>query len=276
MQRQTLLLFIGILLTILAFSAAAGIASIFWKPSETSTTNTNKTKDGRKKDKDVEELRPVGKSDEDGDDWNRKFKNGTLTGILTSSRDGKPAEGVYVEVISLTTYTENSRSANADENDIENDEGSFRNLSSKEKQKLVSTSDSEGRYKLELPPSHGPIWLKFYSNRFHEQVQRAGFNKSATLDLELQWRPTTKVHVTDESGKAVKEYDIRAKQSRMLGISNERNNRTNSNPGEIRLSTGKWEVWVAIGSRLSKTQTVYFDDKTDISLEFTVPATNNK
>lgn len=279
MQRQTLLLFIGILLTIIAFSAAAGVASIFWKPAETTNPTVNKTKSGRKKDKDVEELRPVGEPDEDGNYWHRKNKNGTLTGILTSSRDGTPAEGVTVDVVSITTYTENRRTPKANESEEDKDEDEYieRGLSRSEMKKLVATSDSDGRYKLELPPSRGPVWLRFQSKRYQElQGQRVGFDKNATLDLVMVWQPITKIHVIDESGKAVKEFNVRASQSGFLGVADSMHHQSQKNPYEFYLSQGKWEIRVSIGSRSSKTQTVNSDAKNDISLEFTVPATNTK
>jgi hypothetical protein len=222
------------------------VASIFWKPAGEAIAKKNSPGASRR----GETFQPSADHVDSPDlvavvDNNDQWKNGTLSGKVTNTRDGSPAEGVVVEVIHMM---EPVKPASGDEDD--EDKG-FRVVSRSRLRSMRTTTDASGKYTLQIPPSHGMVWLQFSGGRYVVQTQSVAFDKEQTLDLALDMRPVVTITAKNPDGTLPPKINVRGEKTGFLGITTSSTYLTGANnPAEVQLAEGMWTVKVFGGSRV--------------------------
>lgn len=224
MQRSTLLSFLFLLLGLLAFSAATGLASIFWTPAP-STAARNADESG------IEQIpRSEIGFDEDDPRIEMKYAGGTVTGIAVDAITKEPVADVIVGDLAVSRRRGSRRPGNS-----QMVPGSIPEVK----------SGTDGRFSVKVPESVGPLVLSLSHDQYRTAYLSAGIQGDANADkVYLQRNPALKGKVTVAPGlKAPAEMTVRAEQKGMLGLTtNRRSDSVEKGEFRIMLPTGKWTV----------------------------------
>ncbi|MBI3817198.1 MAG: carboxypeptidase regulatory-like domain-containing protein [Planctomycetes bacterium] len=265
-QRNTLLLFLGVLLAIIAFSGAAGLASVFWKVPETAG-DAAKTKKNSPK---VAQIHVDGDDDEDTPAPKPQkmgvYKNGTLTGRVTDADSGKPIAGAAVRVGWTPEITEESRHGGA---------VIIRsaNTSSRKSDKQSALTDADGKYTIEVPESYNNVDITFSKRRYRTIPKYVRFEGAMELNTELEPVPCVILNVQDKNGNRVNDFVAEYSKSGLLWGSSHRSESFHISPideAATMLDRGTWTVTVRAGKLSTKQPTRFSMSDADQTVNLTV------
>lgn len=282
MQRSTLLLFLATLIAIAVFSAAAGFASIFWhapskaeiaeamRKRDSSSAQANKT--GTRSNNNM--VHNVDENDEDDEDNSKpphlrnEYKNGTLTGRVTDGETGKPVAGAKIQIQYYTDFVVKENG--------QRDLTAHNSAGMRAKPLPVATTDADGHYQIEVPPSVGSVVISINANRYDTRTESINFEGTGTQDFELAPVPGLIIRVTDAQGNRINNFKATAVKAGFLGLDTSRRTMSvNLQPGDeafLSVQAGSWDVYVidGPGKLRSKTKKVQFDGNASQVVELVV------
>ncbi|MBL8693856.1 MAG: hypothetical protein JNJ88_07120 [Planctomycetes bacterium] len=224
MQRSTLLSFLFLLLGLLAFSAATGLASIFWTP-EPSTTARNADEPG------VEQIpRSEIAFDEDDPRIEMKYAGGTVKGTAIDAITKEPVAGVIVGDDAVSRRRSSRRPGNS-----QMIPGSIPEVK----------TGADGRFSVKVPESVGPLVLSLSHDQYRTAYLSVGIQGDSSIEkVFLQRNPVLKGKVTVAPGLEVPaKISVRAEQKGLLGLTTTRRlNSVDKDEYRLTLPAGKWVV----------------------------------
>lgn len=251
-----------ILGVIITSSAAAAVASVFWKPpSNTEILNSTKKKPrpvSNSEDMELDdiEIAQVAPPEPDG-----TYKNGTLTGKITDRDGGAPIANATVY---LQWYIE-ARTSRV----VEPDGAVI--ITNNKKSKRSAKTDAQGNYTIEIPKTNGMASMRFSAARYRDDNQSVGFHDKHELNIELDRVPGVIFNVKDKSGNKLSSFSVYCEHPQVIGSRKRRDN-FELEAGEIawkELDKGTWNINAYQGSSGSKMVKIFLGDS-DQTIELTI------
>lgn len=252
---------------IVAVSAAAGFASMFFEapPIETKSKSRDRAPrhSGADPDEDDEDLRVVGRHEQEP---NKSYKNGVLTGRVTNARNGEPVAGVRVEVMEFFSPDASPRRGNE-----------ATGIKVTPAAKIHAKTGDDGSYTLNIPPSVGPVYVRpTGSFKGGVKPERVGFDGTEAIDFEVEPFPRVLILPKDSLGEPVRKFVVRAKRSAFLNSQSRSWNFDihDDKDAYMTIDRGTWEVTVFTTDGASEPQSISVGND-DVRLECVIKPTKS-